>query len=480
MKKAIWATGCAVLFQACGNSATNDPPTLLSVVAIDYTHADLTFSEAVTPDSAAELANYAIAPQKPAGLAITQAAVQSSTVVRLTFAQPLLPRLYTLTVNNVKDTSGKALNAGSAIDLTGNGKVAFVTTGTGPGNLALWSDSGGVAGLAGADAICAAEADRAGLVGTFEAWLSDSGTDALVRIGSTSGPWIRTDGFPLTDSISSFINDNDVLVPLSYDAAGAHFTPDIDTPGSQVWTFTNAAGARLASSNQCANWTSDDVALEGTAGFLQGTTQLWTANAPAACNLNGRLYCFQTGEGPAVPAYQTTGKRVFVTSTAGAGSLAAWPGSQAATGILGGDNICKARAAAAGLANPTMFKAWLSDASTNAIDHLTSDGPWVLANGVQVAGNKSELVSGNLFTSIILDEFGAQSAQPALLDIFAWTGTDAAGRNSTYNCSNWNTTLSTASGDVGTLVAADASWSQFIPFRQACNGHAHLYCFEDQ
>ena len=63
--------------------------------------------------------------------------------------------------------------------------TAFVTSSSGTGNLGSWPDAGsglpgvgGFVGLDAADAICQAHASRAGLSGTYVAWLSDASTDA--------------------------------------------------------------------------------------------------------------------------------------------------------------------------------------------------------------------------------------------------------------------------------------------------------------
>ena len=68
----------------------------------------------------------------------------------------------------------------------------------------------------------------------------------------------------------------------------------------------------------------------------------------------------------AAPASSGDNRVVFVTSVNGTGDLGSWPDAGIATGTAAGDAICKARATAAGLDNPSNFVAWLSDLGTDA------------------------------------------------------------------------------------------------------------------
>jgi hypothetical protein len=211
---------------SCGGGGPDTtPPTVASVEPVDYTHVDVTFSEEVDPTAAERLANYALTPTRFSGQSISAVSLASAAVVRLTFSEPLFPIAYTVTVSGVNDTAGNGMAGEETAQFTGNGKVAFITAATETGDLSSWDDAGGQSGLPAADAVCQAEAEAAGFVGTFKAWLSDTFTDAKERIGMTSGPWIRTDGFPFTTSMTALLTEHEVLVPLRYDggAAGSVF-----------------------------------------------------------------------------------------------------------------------------------------------------------------------------------------------------------------------------------------------------------------
>src|SRR5262245_25674027 len=59
--------------------------------------------------------------------------------------------------------------------------------------------SGSLGGLTGADALCQARAEEAGVGGTSVAWLSSTQADAIDRIAAGSG-WVRRDGLPVVQS----------------------------------------------------------------------------------------------------------------------------------------------------------------------------------------------------------------------------------------------------------------------------------------
>ncbi|MEM6930167.1 MAG: hypothetical protein AAF602_24725, partial [Myxococcota bacterium] len=109
--------------------------------------------------------------------------------------------------------------AGTRVEVTAtfavSTQIAFVTTERGSGDLSSWPSAGGAAGRAAGDAICAAEAQQAGLTGDFRAVLNDGLTDAACTLYGLEGQlgdncgvpdlpepvtWQRPDGLPLGDS----------------------------------------------------------------------------------------------------------------------------------------------------------------------------------------------------------------------------------------------------------------------------------------
>lgn len=363
-------------------------------------------------------------------------------------------------------------------------RLAFYTSTAGNGALATWGDvsGSGLTGLMAADAVCQARANAAALAGTYVAWLSDDTDDAYCRVHglsgkkidqcgqsvlpTTAGPWFRTDGKPFTGSIEGLTLRGVVFNPMQTDESGR-----AEADYNSYWTATNGAG--VATANNCNNWMDSNVSgpfvdigvTYGTVGWF--TDVVYTA----VCWQYGSLLCLETGSGNAVPNPADEGKVVFATSAVGNGNLGTWPLANGATGIAAGDNICQGLAQAALIPNSGDFKAWLSDSSTDAIDRLTSDGPWVRLDGVQVAASKSALINSWLETSISVTVNGQYTRSSV------WTGTNGNGLGGGSTCSDW-TDGDSASGAVGDSAQSDdTGWSGTAV--SSCSSIARLYCFED-
>lgn len=150
-------------------------------------------------------------------------------------------------------------------------------------------------------------------------------------------------------------------------------------------------------------------------------------------------------------------KRVFVTSASFAGDLG---------GPAGGDAKCASAAAAAGLGGA--FRAWLSDATTDALDRITHPGPWFLVDTTsRVFNSKADLVSQPM-VPIIVTETGASLS----FGVAVWTGTENDGTTSTATCGNWASTSGTGRiGQVSTNAWTSAAFNN-------CTTPNRLYCFE--
>lgn len=161
-------------------------------------------------------------------------------------------------------------------------------------------------------------------------------------------------------------------------------------------------------------------------------------------------------------------KRVFVTSSTSDGILG---------GILGADARC-AEAATRGRLDGGRWVAWLSDATTNAIDRIEHTGPYHLLDGRQVVANRAQLASGSLTTPILLDEYGTRVNNA----IVVWTGTLSNGLGGDH-CDGWSKNGALVFGVAGTLDQATARWTQnggpgpgFPSW--GCQTQSRLYCFE--
>lgn len=365
-------------------------------------------------------------------------------------------------------------------------RVAFVTSATGSGDLSSWPAAGARSGLAAGDAVCQAIAAEAGLPGAFRAWLSDELDDAYCRVHGlpgkrsancgkdtlpdAAGPWVRTDGYPFAPGAARMVA-GEVYAPLRLDERGrtlsehAFFRTATGPDGAVDETLAVVA---------CASWSSADPGTNVWGGLGEATSFAWTWGAYSDCGGPSPIACFEIGDGagPALPALDT-GKKVFVTARKGKGDLGKWPDTWGALGIAAGDAICRSSAAAAGLANAEGFKAWLSDNMVNAIDRITSDGPWVRLDGARVAADKAELASGRLFSSIALTEQGEYRGSWGV-----WTGSGPGGVRTGSDCYAWQSDMFAPTGEAGSSAHASSSWTS-VSDPWPCASELSLYCFED-
>jgi len=373
----------------------------------------------------------------------------------------------------------------------GVNRVAFVSSATGQGDLGAWPQADGKTGTAAGDAICQALASAAGLQGSFRAYLSDGSDDAYCRVqGLTgkkaancgqatppagAGPWIRTDGAGWAgtfDSITSIDGIEDVRVPLVCDESGA-----VVQTTEYIGTGTYIDGTEAGMNEHCQGWTSSSNAESIAMGRAFAVGASWGSSSGSSCSATIRLGCLESGTGPVLPPVTPIAgaKTAFLTSSTGTGALGSWPEAGGKTGVAAGDAVCQARAAAAGLAGAPSFKAWLGVTSTGAkpIDRITSNGPWVRVDGIQLARDRADLGGGSILAGLNIDESGSYvSMWDGAGYVWAWTGARA---NTT--CQDWTSVLAGARGETGGYPFTNRSWSEWAAL--GCDRPQHLYCFED-
>lgn len=138
-------------------------------------------------------------------------------------------------------------------------------------------------GIAGADAICAAQALAAGLEGEFKAWLSTIASPVADRVTQGSGPYILVDGTRVADDWDDLV-DGSILAPINLDANGV-------LRSGEVWTGTLATGASYAISD-CETFTNGSGGM-ALCGATNSTTATWTENITPACSTHLGLYCIE-------------------------------------------------------------------------------------------------------------------------------------------------------------------------------------------
>lgn len=210
-------------------------------------------------------------------------------------------------------------------------------------------------------------------------------------------------------------------------------------------------------------------------GLSSSTSFGWSYHKWTFCS-SGSLACLERIAGPELPQLTRSGRLAFVTSVEGTGDFSSWPDAEEGlAGLDAADSVCRNLAASAGLPFEESFKAWLSDDSMDAIDRFEHDGPWVRIDGVPIAQNKEDLVSGSLFSSIEVTELGDYASDS---DVFsAWTGSDSSGQAHARNCSSWTDGTEKGLGLVGVSVGSGHQWTSY--FSDYCNVSRSLYCLSD-
>lgn len=140
--------------------------------------------------------------------------------------------------------------------------------------------AGGFGGQTTADSICQSEADDAGLLGTYRAFLSTTSRSAASRLADAA--YVRPDGVSVARSLADLV-DGAIQNAINVNAAG-------QTVGGDVWTGTLQSGNQAAN---CADWTVGDASSSGQCGSTQFTDERWTENQVPRCDVVLRLFCFE-------------------------------------------------------------------------------------------------------------------------------------------------------------------------------------------
>lgn len=142
-------------------------------------------------------------------------------------------------------------------------------------------------GLVAADARCQADAETAGLGGTYRAWLASGATSPATTFTQAGVPYRLPSGATIAVSFADLV-DGTLAHAIDEGATGA---PILDAV--EVWTGTSSAG--VASTHDCAGWTNTGGGMPyGTVGLTNQTGAGWTQIYEQFCDRTGlRLYCFE-------------------------------------------------------------------------------------------------------------------------------------------------------------------------------------------
>ncbi len=158
-----------------------------------------------------------------------------------------------------------------------------------------------IGGVRGADRICQAEAQGAGLEGRFLAWISDSRTSPSIRFQRSSVPYVLTNGDEVAQNWDDLVNGSlpqraRIAVTASRRGVGGQ-----EAGECRVWTGTLANGSANLQYGFCGDWSERDST--GGIGFWDSPEsggcdapqeELWSGGeASNRCDQRRRLYCFQ-------------------------------------------------------------------------------------------------------------------------------------------------------------------------------------------
>jgi Cep192 domain 4 len=330
--------------------------------------------------------------------------------------------------------------------------VAFVTSTPVPGNFG---------GQTAADTICTNLAAAANLPsGTYKAWLSTSGLNAVTKMGSARG-FIRTDGAPFADQVSDIVAGK-IFHALNLNENGGIVDND-------VWTGTTNAGATAAKT--CSDWTSNSGSVGGEVGFSPSGPSDWSdLGGNIACNNVVPLYCFDTSHDTALTVTAVSGRIAFVSKTA----------FDPSSGVSGADTLCQTEAANAGLANPSNYLALLSTSMASAasrFDLSAMSAPYVRPDGIKIADAPTIAAGTGLDSGIWQNADGTYVT--GLLDR-PWTGssTPSITPMDTDTCMDWTSKAAGVDGIIGDSSTVGGNWWNSNALGFCSIASEPLYCLE--
>jgi hypothetical protein len=340
-------------------------------------------------------------------------------------------------------TLGQATTVTATFALQPN--IAFVTSTS--------SHTGNLGGVNGADSICQARAQAAGLSGTYRAWLSTLTVNAIDRLTGASG-WVRADGQPLVNSLADLANQR-LFTPLRITET------NVDVGVGTAHTATNVNGTRHGAGTTCNDYTAATVGNTLIGGATEAQGGLWTVSTFANCATPARLYCFGVDRAATVAPTPPPGgyRRAFVSSASFV------PGG----GIAAADALCNGEASSAGL--PGTYRALLATVTVSAASRFDAGAgtlPWGRPDGQLCAATAAEFFSAPLLDSAP----NTTAALDSHVGNFGnWGGAatvNAAGDNS-LTCTNWT------SGGSGGSGGRAGSTSQSRRFAGDINGCAATF-----
>jgi hypothetical protein len=157
------------------------------------------------------------------------------------------------------------------------GRVAFASVGRfTPGS-----------GVGPADALCAAEAARAGLTGSFRAELATSTALPQSRFDLAGPPWVRVDGVQLAATARAYFEDDVSLSAPTLTAGGVFITTDV-----RIWLGMSFDGS-VSDATTCQSWLGSGEAATGFSSSLGSTENPAAPRSANTCTNGAPVICLQ-------------------------------------------------------------------------------------------------------------------------------------------------------------------------------------------
>jgi hypothetical protein len=359
-------------------------------------------------------------------------------------------------------------------------RVAFISEARGDGNLAAWTAAEDNP-LDAADSICQTEAEKAGLSGSFRAYLSVVGeSDALCRLSGAGGlsadecgpeqllseldltaPFLNMKGLPVAYGLED-IRRGIWRLPLGYTADGQQ-----DSNPVNAWTGSLPDGS--AGTYDCEHWSSASSTSFGVA-TSSPTEETVDDDFSFSCDREAALLCFSTQNEawPLSLRHERSGKLTYLVETepnivlSQADEACAQSKPEETADVVawfgggGSDAVCRLLGRDGRIAD---------NCGGEAIDW--SVGPWVRADGYVVAEQLDDLRKG-LRAPIMLGADGTFVPPPAIEIVRTDTFASGAAVVTPGQCV------------VGDRTETSASWT-YATARSCANfvsTRTFVYCFE--
>ncbi len=281
----------------------------------------------------------------------------------------------------------------------------------------------------------------------FIAWISDSTSNAVARLGSARG-FVRVDGVPVADTVADLVAGK-LFHPVLIDENGA-------TPFTNQAPMTGTVPSGTVSGSTCGDWTGSGSA---TVGLLQAGPQSWTSFSAGSCGNAFRIYCFQKTQTTAVTPAVASGKRIYMTAAAFA------PGSGAP------DALCETEKPG-GTGPVKALLATTTAAASTVLDPMAS---YLRPDGVVVGTGQAIIdATQGAFTPLVSGIW--QFGDGTYFDGVVWTGSTAVTAvPASDTCTDWSAT--SGNGSTGrSAFTATGFWSNGT---QTCDvAFVRLYCVE--